>query len=325
MNPDALVPIPENDEPLLEGITEAPCEQIRSVAEDLQLIPPQLCPLLDNEEFRQICGCENTLAPSTPPPAPLLTRAPVPPPTPAPALFESGQGQLCCVCFDDCVSTITNPDALVPIPENDEPLLEGITEAPCEQIRSVAEDLQLIPPQLCPLLDNEEFRQICGCENTLAPPTPPPVPPPTPPPVPPPTLPPGASTLSVSKEMDPSDTSDSSGVSVGWIAVSAVSGAIGIAVIAGILFFGSRRNIKGGGGDENELVEQEQGDLVDNFQATITDPVSVVAVRVLPDSNHTGLPEFVSTLHILVHCGCFIGTSHQQLNSISLHFILHGF
>ena len=84
-------------------------------------------------------------------------------------------GELCCVCFDDCVSTTTNPDALFPIPENDEPLLEGITEAPCEQIRSVAEDLQLIPPQLCPLLDNEEFRQICGCENALAPSTPAPV------------------------------------------------------------------------------------------------------------------------------------------------------
>jgi len=45
------------------------------------------------------------------------------------ASLPLASGQLCCVCFDDCVSTITNPDALFPIPENDEPLLEGITEA----------------------------------------------------------------------------------------------------------------------------------------------------------------------------------------------------
>ena len=118
--------------------------------------------------------------------------------------------------------------------------------------------------------------------------------------------------LSVSNEMDPSDTSDSSGVSVGLIAGIAVGGVIGIAVVAGILFFGIRRKRnKGGGGDENELVEQVQANLVDNFRATIPDPISVVAVQVLPDSNNTGLPEFVSTERILVHCGLFM----ERLNN----------
>jgi len=40
----------------------------------------------------------------------------------------------CCVCFDDCVSTITNPDVVIPLPESD---LLPVAEATCELVSTV--------------------------------------------------------------------------------------------------------------------------------------------------------------------------------------------
>jgi len=77
----------------------------------------------------------------------------------------NAQNPKCCVCSDDCVSTITKPDAVVPLPSN--PLLP-VAEAKCEQIRNVAEDLKLIPEIYCLEFDVPEFRVACGCEVSAA-------------------------------------------------------------------------------------------------------------------------------------------------------------
>ena len=82
------------------------------------------------------------------------------------ASSTSAQGTICCVCSDDCVSTITNPDATLALPAN--PMLP-VSEATCEQIRHVAEDLMLIPPEYCSQFDIEEFRVLCGCEVRVLP------------------------------------------------------------------------------------------------------------------------------------------------------------
>jgi hypothetical protein len=70
---------------------------------------------------------------------------------------------ICYVCSDDGVSTITKPDVIVPLPNN----TQGVSEATCETIRLSAEVLLLIPEESCHLLDNENFRIVCGCENAL--------------------------------------------------------------------------------------------------------------------------------------------------------------
>jgi len=61
----------------------------------------------------------------------------------------------CCVCFDQCVSTITRPTVIIPLPVN--PLLPE--SATCEEIRRAAEDTRLIPAIFCPLLDRQDFRE----------------------------------------------------------------------------------------------------------------------------------------------------------------------
>lgn len=83
--------------------------------------------------------------------------------------FSSAQNPVCCVCFDNCVSTITNPDAIVPLPSG-----IGFDQATCAQIQKVAEVDLLIPAAFCSMLDLEDFRQVCGCSNAvvdIAPPT----------------------------------------------------------------------------------------------------------------------------------------------------------
>lgn len=76
---------------------------------------------------------------------------------------DATKNPICYVCSDGGVSTITKPDVLIPLPNN----TQGVSEATCETIRLSAEVLLLIPEESCYLLDNEEFRILCGCENTL--------------------------------------------------------------------------------------------------------------------------------------------------------------
>lgn len=69
--------------------------------------------------------------------------------------FAAAENQPCCVCFDNCKSTITIPNAIVPLPED-----VGIEQATCAQILDVAEVQQLVPPDYCSLLNREDFRSV---------------------------------------------------------------------------------------------------------------------------------------------------------------------
>jgi hypothetical protein len=75
---------------------------------------------------------------------------------------QSTENPICWICSDGGVSTITLPDVLVPLPE-----FTGYTEATCETIRAAGEDARIIPDYACSLLDREDFRILCGCENSL--------------------------------------------------------------------------------------------------------------------------------------------------------------
>jgi len=68
----------------------------------------------------------------------------------------------CCVCSDNCQSTITIPDAVVPHPEG-----VGADQATCAQILDVAEVQRLIPASFCKFLDREDFRCVVLCLLTV--------------------------------------------------------------------------------------------------------------------------------------------------------------
>jgi len=210
--PDTIVQLPPEVVELTGGVTEASCSLIQNVTEELRLVPEEFCPLLDVNSLKLVCGCTNaipTIAPvvtpsdatavtTEPNAAPVtpssdlindvvltfieVTRAPqaLVPPTPEPTRSPLAEGETampttpeppCYLCFDGQRSRITKPDAIYILPET--PLLPDT--ATCEEIRRVLEDDQLLPAELCPMVDNPLLRQVCGCENvpeTTFPPTP---------------------------------------------------------------------------------------------------------------------------------------------------------
>ena len=196
--PDATVQLPSELQAIFE-VEQASCGQIESVVEVLNLVPANLCPELDRNDLRLACGCANavpTMGPTVRPTfSPLAAGTPTampttsqPTPTSAPVnatdvpvnATDGGVGgdgdgtpspaPECFVCFDNGVSNITLPDVIIPLaenlPEND--LIPD--EASCADIQRIVEVEQRLPIAFCPLLDNEDLRQACGCENALSPP-----------------------------------------------------------------------------------------------------------------------------------------------------------
>jgi len=191
-----MVQLPPELQALLE-VEQASCGQIESQVEVLNLVPANLCPELDRNDLRLACGCANAvpaMGPTVRPTfSPLAAGTPTAtpttsPPTPSSAPVNAtdvpvnatdggvgGDGSPspapeCFVCFDNGVSNITLPDVIIPLaenlPEND--LLPD--EASCADIQRIVEVEQQLPIIFCSLLDNEELRQACGCENALTPP-----------------------------------------------------------------------------------------------------------------------------------------------------------
>jgi len=60
----------------------------------------------------------------------------------------------CCVCFDDCESSVTNKNALAPLPYG----MGLSSSSTCSDIQRAGQVEMLIPQAFCNLLDNEEFR-----------------------------------------------------------------------------------------------------------------------------------------------------------------------
>ena len=64
----------------------------------------------------------------------------------------------CYICFDGGVSSITRPDAVIPLPD-----FVGIPTATCAQLQKAAEVDLLIPESFCSQLDDPDIRVACGC------------------------------------------------------------------------------------------------------------------------------------------------------------------
>lgn len=56
---------------------------------------------------------------------------------------------------------ITNPDVVIPLPA-----FTGMASATCGDIQTYAEEMLMVPPFACELLDREDFRLECGCTVT---------------------------------------------------------------------------------------------------------------------------------------------------------------
>lgn len=75
----------------------------------------------------------------------------------------------CYVCFDGGASTVTRPDVVIPLPPEAVELTPGggFTEASCALIQQVAEQMRLVPADLCPALDRNDLKLACGCANAV--------------------------------------------------------------------------------------------------------------------------------------------------------------
>ena len=195
--PDAVVALPELASVL--GFTEASCESIRCMAEDLRQFPADVCTQLDRNDLRVACGCANIFIPTvaaveyasvvdlptvasgdvvlayaeedvvalssmeeTEPP---LTFVPEKSSDQEVAEDSATENPICYVCFDNGTSTVTKPESIVALPPETLALTGGLTEVSCAMVESVAELLRLVPAELCPLLDRNDLRLACGCAN----------------------------------------------------------------------------------------------------------------------------------------------------------------
>ena len=168
-NPDFLVPLPSQVTALI-GMSSVTCEDMRRVGEDLRRIPPFACPLLDREDLREACGCTNAISAnnatsSSSSSMPVVEPAPAPASAPiADVLDDDATAPFppCYICSDEGRSTIAHPEALVPLPRQEQAFV-GLVNGTCDDMRRVGEEEFLIPPWACPSVDREDLRMICGC------------------------------------------------------------------------------------------------------------------------------------------------------------------
>lgn len=89
------------------------------------------------------------------------------PPFVADETTKNYSNPVCWVCFDNGISNVSNPEAIVELPPEAMNLTGGVPQVSCAQIQSVAEVMRLVPADLCPLLDRNDLRLACGCANAV--------------------------------------------------------------------------------------------------------------------------------------------------------------
>lgn len=67
---------------------------------------------------------------------------------------------VCCGSSAPCDMIISKPDAIIPLPA-----FTGMASAACSDVQKYGEEMLMLPEFACQLLDREDFRLECGCEE----------------------------------------------------------------------------------------------------------------------------------------------------------------